>query len=264
MEVIHQLSQLLKHHKELSNKAFTAADFQHIPSAIHIEDPNMNRLLPESGHYYYLYDTVSHEIVYVSESIESILGITREEFNLKTLFKRVHHEDRRHILASEVLFCQFFSSHISQSEYTSYTTSYCFRVFTASGECHLALHQGIAYDIDRNGFIRYMLYVDRLIEHSVVNNSMLVSFRSKNGSPSYLGIDPYNTTSSISPVTFVFTKREEEILRLLSKGLTAEKIAETLHVSFNTIRTHKQNLLRKAGVRNSIELVAMAIKMGIL
>jgi DNA-binding CsgD family transcriptional regulator len=264
MEVITQLGQFIKYHKGLSDIAFTAVGSQYNSADIQIDDKKILEVIPELGYYYYLYDTVNHEIIFVSESIEPILGIARAEFNLNVLFNHVHLKDRSHILACEALFCQYFSSYINRRDYTSYTSSYCFRVRVASGLYHLLLHQGIAYSIDRNGFIRYMLYVDRLIEHAAVNNSMLASFKSSNGSPSYLGIDPYSTNGLIKFKNISFTKREEEIISMLSKGFTAEEIAGKLHLSFNTIRTHKQNLLRKAGVKNSIELVALALKMGVL
>ena len=54
--------------------------------------------------------------------------------------------------------------------------------------------------------------------------------------------------------------RELEVLNLICKGFTAEKIAEELNLSQETIRTHRSNLLSKTGCANAPALVMYAIK----
>ena len=46
------------------------------------------------------------------------------------------------------------------------------------------------------------------------------------------------------------SSREEEVLRLLSEGLTDREIADRLVISPRTVETHVGNVLRKLGVRN--------------
>jgi DNA-binding NarL/FixJ family response regulator len=46
------------------------------------------------------------------------------------------------------------------------------------------------------------------------------------------------------------SSREEEVLRLLSDGLTDREIADRLVISPRTVETHVGNVLRKLGVRN--------------
>ncbi|MEC7265072.1 MAG: response regulator transcription factor [Bacteroidota bacterium] len=56
------------------------------------------------------------------------------------------------------------------------------------------------------------------------------------------------------------TKREKEILELISKGLTTQEIADKLFVSPLTIETHRRNLMSKFKVRNAAELIMEASK----
>jgi DNA-binding NarL/FixJ family response regulator len=49
------------------------------------------------------------------------------------------------------------------------------------------------------------------------------------------------------------SRREEEILRLLSSGLTDREIGEALTISTRTVESHVSNLLRKLGARNRAE-----------
>ncbi len=59
------------------------------------------------------------------------------------------------------------------------------------------------------------------------------------------------------------TKREKEILRLISEGKTTSDIAEMLFISTHTVDTHRKNLLAKLDVKNVAGLVKYAIEYGI-
>ena len=59
------------------------------------------------------------------------------------------------------------------------------------------------------------------------------------------------------------TNRELEVLRLMKKGLLSKEIANTLKVSINTINSHRQNILYKLRVDNSIEAVNCACRLGL-
>jgi PAS domain S-box-containing protein len=56
----------------------------------------------------------------------------------------------------------------------------------------------------------------------------------------------------------VLTRRELELLRLMTLGLNTMAAAERLHVSPATIRNHVQNIFGKLGVHNRLEAVAYA------
>jgi DNA-binding NarL/FixJ family response regulator len=54
------------------------------------------------------------------------------------------------------------------------------------------------------------------------------------------------------------TPREREILACLADGAGRRDVAEHLHLSANTVRTHLQNLMAKLGVHSTLEAVALA------
>lgn len=54
----------------------------------------------------------------------------------------------------------------------------------------------------------------------------------------------------------LLTRREAEVLVLLREALPNAQIAEALHVSVETIRTHARNIYRKLGVASRRELLA--------
>jgi len=60
--------------------------------------------------------------------------------------------------------------------------------------------------------------------------------------------------------TLDLTRREKEILQLLCEGLTNKEIADALFISERTVLGHKTNLLTKTNTKNSLSLMAYAIK----
>lgn len=53
------------------------------------------------------------------------------------------------------------------------------------------------------------------------------------------------------------TPREREVLTCLAEGAGRREVAERLHLSANTVRTHLQNLMAKLGVHTTLEAVAL-------
>lgn len=66
-----------------------------------------------------------------------------------------------------------------------------------------------------------------------------------------------NNASNISSELTLLTKREQEITKLLGEGFVSDQIAEKLFISVNTVNTHRQNMLKKIGVEDTVELINM-------
>jgi len=57
-----------------------------------------------------------------------------------------------------------------------------------------------------------------------------------------------------------FTKRELEILQLVSQGFSNADIAEKLNISPRTVGGHRNNMLSKSGLKNTAALISFALK----
>ena len=55
------------------------------------------------------------------------------------------------------------------------------------------------------------------------------------------------------------TKREQEVLELITKALNNKEIASQLYISDQTVGVHRKNIMRKLGVRNTVNLIKFAI-----
>ncbi len=56
------------------------------------------------------------------------------------------------------------------------------------------------------------------------------------------------------------SKREIEVLKEIAAGLSNDEIADKLHISVTTVRSHRSNLLLKTGTNNTASLIMYAIK----
>jgi DNA-binding NarL/FixJ family response regulator len=54
------------------------------------------------------------------------------------------------------------------------------------------------------------------------------------------------------------TAREEEVLITVARGLTNAEIADALHISLSTVKTHLTSLMGKLGTRNRVEIALWA------
>ncbi len=68
------------------------------------------------------------------------------------------------------------------------------------------------------------------------------------------------STSQISPGKSAISVREKEILKHICQGLTTDEIAEFLHISPKTVKSHRSNLLEKTACKNTPTMIMFALK----
>ena len=60
------------------------------------------------------------------------------------------------------------------------------------------------------------------------------------------------------------TLREKEILQLIADELTTQEIADKLFISFRTVENHRYSLMQKLVVKNTVGLIKVAIRLGLV
>ena len=76
-----------------------------------------------------------------------------------------------------------------------------------------------------------------------------------------MSIKPELGVTAVSPVEVRLTRREQEILHLTIKEYTSREIGDLLNISSRTVEVHRQNLIRKFGVKSLVGLVREAVLM---
>ena len=59
-------------------------------------------------------------------------------------------------------------------------------------------------------------------------------------------------------VSLPISNREMEIIKKIAKGFNTDEISQALFISPLTVKTHRKNIIKKAGVRNMAHLVNFA------
>lgn len=60
------------------------------------------------------------------------------------------------------------------------------------------------------------------------------------------------------------SSREMEIFKLFAEGISNRTIADKLFISVRTVETHKNNIMKKIGLKTTVDLVKFAIKNNII
>ena len=71
-------------------------------------------------------------------------------------------------------------------------------------------------------------------------------------------------SESVAKDTHNLTRREMEVLRCATEGMTVQEMAKNLHISYFTVDTHLKNIHQKLNVHNRQGLVAKASKEGLI
>ena len=91
-------------------------------------------------------------------------------------------------------------------------------------------------------------YLDKSIANRVIDKLV----EEKNGIE-----DTANTYNSL-------TRREQEVMRLIVEEYSNKEIAEKLEISVRTVDIHRSNIMSKIGVKNTIQLIKYAAKIGLI
>lgn len=79
-----------------------------------------------------------------------------------------------------------------------------------------------------------------------------------------------NETGDVKPISLtdekysILSNREKEIILLIKKGYMSKEISSELNISHHTVNRHRQNILQKLNVSNSLEAVHSAEVMKLL
>ena len=196
----------------------------------------------------FVVDVYKCNYTYASSNFVDLLGF--DSHKIETLEKqgdylesRIHPDDRAQLAALQVTLSQFI---------------YSFRILNAKQQYIRVTSRHQVLEQDRNG--KAWLVIGNMDispdqKHSETVDCTVLNL--KNG-------EFFSPSSLITPSSLNLTNREIEILRLIQKGLLSKEIADKLCISIHTVNIHRQNLLRKLGVQNSIEAIRLGQETGLL
>ncbi len=123
-----------------------------------------------------------------------------------------------------------------------------------------------------NGADGYLLKGSSLseLEDGVVSVLADNTFMGTGVQVSAIGLDKHKWNTSSNgryldsfSVKHHLTKREHEILQLITQAFSNKEIAQKLFISDQTVSVHRKNIMRKLGVSNTVSLVKAAQNLSI-
>lgn len=211
--------------------------------------------------YHYLLDFYDMSINNISSSFKEIHGIDSEEIHhINQIIGLVHPEDIPFVISAENLAIEMICNELGADKLMKYKLCYNFRIKTAGDKYELLNHQSLLLSQNEDGKLGKAINIHTIISHLTQKNNFNLSLIGI-GEPSYLNIEVRNHRPELFQ-NQIFTRREMEVLKLITEGLTSEGIADRLFISHETVKTHRKNILEKSACTNTAELIKRSINEG--
>lgn len=168
---------------------------------------------------------------------------------------RIHPDDRGQLVEYQIEHGQFIYS-LPAEERNDYQQIFQYRILNARGQYVNVVSRQQVIEKDRNGKAWIIMGLMNIspdqtpcekIKRTIINR--------KTG-------EIYLPTSVV--IQKNLTKREKEILSLISLGFLSKEIAGKLNLSIYTVNNHRKNILAKLDVNNVIEAINRARDYGII
>lgn len=209
-------------------------------------------------YYHFIFNPPTMTIEYVSESLTDLLGYDHRDFSLETLMLNIHPDDLPQFINFEATVTKFWSE-LPPEKVMKYKSRYDYRLRKMDGSYIRILQQIVTIQSDEDGAVLRTFVVHTDISHLKKDNRMVLSFIGLDGEPSFIDVDPVR---KLLPSPEILTRREKQILQLLSQNYTSKHIAAALNISPSTVSTHRKNINRKTGATTVLELVQLALDRG--
>ncbi len=223
-------------------------------------DELTNSIISTGPFYFYIIDFFDMSLSHISPAIAEIHGFDTEMISFNDILGAMHPEDIDFVAKAEAIATQFFYKKVGFEKMLNYKVSYSFRFRLQNGEYALFNHQSLMLSLDDNGGLGKSLNIHTRIDHLSNLNTYKISLIGLNGEPSFMNLSPDGKNQDIKE----FSKREIDIIKLLSNGLNNAEIAEKLFISALTVKKHRTNILAKCDSKNTAQLIKNCILQGII
>lgn len=183
---------------------------------------------------------------------ESPSGETTHSIWEKTVLERVHPDDLRNKYLHELCFFNFMKKQPLASR-----GRYCYagklRMKDREGNYIFVLHRIFYVTDSSDGSFPLSLCLYTPLVSDIPANGLIIDTIS--GKAAELQMETGRD---------ILSRREAQILEMIDKGLTSRQISESLSISVHTVSRHRQEILSKLQVRNSVEACRIARKLQII
>jgi len=213
---------------------FMGIDPQH-PLLIELEE-----MMESNDQFFYLADPIRMKILFTSRRSSAMMGISPQELSFYHFMEAIHPDDMQRLSLGRVKLVKMAQElFIAEKGFAIISTN--FKLRNAHGLYSNTLVQN---------YLFYCEIPDKTVYFLKVHTNVNWCKKMKRCYHYYTGNDltyfRYPDEMMLSEGN-IFSERELEIVRLVEKGLSTDKIAEKLFLSPFTVNTHRGNILQKSG-----------------
>lgn len=253
------VNHIIQTHKELTDKYscnITAEDY----AAFEVNKQLLKRISEIENSAMAVYDMHKKNFILFRSKINgrTSIKLDHEKNNLDHFFNVMHPDDLPFVVDTEVKTFNFLTS-LEPVERKDYKLIFDFRLSNSKGVYFRYIQQRIVLELDKDGEIWLMLNLTDLVSEKNTNEPpQRQMINIKTGKRCLFNEDLGQ------PAEKLLSKREAEILGLISQGFDSREISEKLFICVNTVNNHRQNILSKTKTENTTQTLLYAKRIGII
>ncbi|MDM1374964.1 PAS domain-containing protein [Myroides marinus] len=193
--------------------------------------------------YTFIYDCINNSFTFMDSTFSAITGHKVKAITPGTYIDLIHPDDYEYFLEKEKQI-QTFTNNLRFNDVFRYVFKYSYRLKKSDGSYIQVLQEYQAFEINEQGY-----WATSLVRHIITEGSSIISLNTD-----YQVYDKEKRIYLDLNNKLNLTSRELEIVELIKNGLTSKQISLELHISINTILTHRKNILSKTQSNSFIEL----------
>ena len=208
--------------------------------------------------YYFILNHNNLQFDLLSNEVENVLGYNPSECTFEFMAGKVHPDDQPWYISFGHRIIEFFSQ-LPAEKLMRYKLRYDLRYKKKNGDYARILYQGVVIENDNEGRLLRSFAVHTDITYLKNEGKPVLSLIGMGGEPSFVDVGVENMFIERKEE---FTRREKQILTLLIEGKLSKEIGRVLHISKQTVDTHRKNMLHKKNLSTTGELVGKSIRYG--
>jgi DNA-binding CsgD family transcriptional regulator len=209
-----------------------------------------------------VFDLSKGEHVFSSYNMQELFGFdisSIEKIGNEYINSKTHPDDYLALMRNGITLMRFFYS-IPMEERPNYKLINEYRILNSRGQYIRVIEQHQILEMDPRGNVWLALAVMDVSPHQEEYQGVKSQlFNYKTGK-----LVPVISLNGNTADTPELTQRERQVLGLIRDGYLSKEISEKLFISIHTVNTHRQRILEKLGVDNSMEAVKYASQLGLL
>jgi DNA-binding CsgD family transcriptional regulator len=246
------LNSILKLFRQISPESLTKEKAELLVTEM-LKSTWMKRFQLFADHAVILIELYTLKYLYVSPSIKNIIGFEAERFTgFNALASLISPKELE--IMEEV--SNLFVSRITELALQPHETSN----LHSTRNTWVKKKDGTEFNLFQHGFtamvnehgkpLAQLLIISDITSYNATREHFYsLTLRKDDGTEDVL------LSGTLGNVSDTISTREQEILKLISLGYSSKAISERLHISTETVKTHRKNLLGKTNCKNGIDLV---------